>query len=171
MIHTLMSTCGRWHTSHIYDKQSDDIISITHTCLYSVCLTHPHDIIMNHVSHMCMQCLSHTSLHSVCLTHLDRVSVSHILMKSSWVMSHTCLHSVCLTHVYTVSVSHMSTAATATHCNTLQHTVTHCSTLLSVSHMSTAAQEWTNRTPNATNQSIVHLWLLPGSQSSFTEIT
>ena len=34
-----------------------------------------------------------------------------------------------------------------------------------------SAQEWTNRTPNATNKSIVHFLLLPGSQSSFTEIT
>ena len=34
-----------------------------------------------------------------------------------------------------------------------------------------AAQEWTNRTPNATNKSIVHFLLLPGSQFSFIEIT
>jgi len=34
-----------------------------------------------------------------------------------------------------------------------------------------SAQEWTNRTPNATNKSIVHFLLLPGSQSSFTKIT
>ena len=33
------------------------------------------------------------------------------------------------------------------------------------------AQEWTNRTPNATNKSILHFLLLPGSESSFTEIT
>ena len=33
------------------------------------------------------------------------------------------------------------------------------------------AQEWKNRTPNATNYSIVHFLLLPGSQWSFTEIT
>jgi len=33
------------------------------------------------------------------------------------------------------------------------------------------AQEQTNRTPNATNWSIAHFLLLPGSQSSFTEIT
>jgi len=34
-----------------------------------------------------------------------------------------------------------------------------------------SAQEWKNRTPNATNLSIVYFLLLPGSQSSFTEIT
>jgi len=34
-----------------------------------------------------------------------------------------------------------------------------------------SAQKWKNRTPNATNKSIVHFLLLPGSQSSFTEIT
>jgi len=34
-----------------------------------------------------------------------------------------------------------------------------------------AAQEWTNRTPNATNMSITHFLLLPGSELSFTEIT
>jgi len=33
------------------------------------------------------------------------------------------------------------------------------------------AQEWTNRTPNATNKSIPHFLVLPGSESSFTEIT
>ena len=33
------------------------------------------------------------------------------------------------------------------------------------------AHEWKNRTPNTTNSSIVHFLLLPGSQSSFTEIT
>jgi len=33
------------------------------------------------------------------------------------------------------------------------------------------AQEWNNRTPNATNYSIVHFVLMPGSQLSFTEIT
>jgi len=38
-------------------------------------------------------------------------------------------------------------------------------------HDAYAAQEWTNHTPNATNKSIVHFLLLPGSQSSFTEIT
>ena len=36
-------------------------------------------------------------------------------------------------------------------------------------HIST--QEWKNRTPDATNLSIVHFLVLPGSQSSFTEIT
>ena len=33
------------------------------------------------------------------------------------------------------------------------------------------AQEWKNRTPNATNLSIVHFLVLPGSQSTITEIT
>jgi len=33
------------------------------------------------------------------------------------------------------------------------------------------AQEWKNRTPKATNLSIVHFLVLPGSQLSFTEIT
>jgi len=33
------------------------------------------------------------------------------------------------------------------------------------------AQESTNRTPNATNKSIPHFLLLPGSECSFTEIT
>jgi len=34
-----------------------------------------------------------------------------------------------------------------------------------------AAQELKDRTQNATNKSIVHFLVLPGSQSSFTEIT
>jgi len=33
------------------------------------------------------------------------------------------------------------------------------------------AQEWKNRTPNATDLSIVHFLILPGSQSTITEIT
>jgi len=35
----------------------------------------------------------------------------------------------------------------------------------------TPVQEWENRTPNATNKSIVHFLLFPGSQYSFTAIT
>ena len=34
-----------------------------------------------------------------------------------------------------------------------------------------SAQEWKNRTTNATNLSIVYFIVLPGSQSTFTEIT
>ena len=38
-------------------------------------------------------------------------------------------------------------------------------------HTNLPAHECTDRTPNATNKSIHHLLLLPGSESSFTEIT
>jgi len=39
-----------------------------------------------------------------------------------------------------------------------------------VSQSVLTAQEWTNRTPNATNKTIPHFLLLPGSESTLTEI-
>ena len=38
-------------------------------------------------------------------------------------------------------------------------------------HTCKSAQEWTNRTPNATNLSIPCFLVLPGSESTITEIT
>jgi len=115
---------------------------------------------------------THTDTHKHTQTHINthRYTQTHIDTHR-----HTQTHTQTHRHTQTHTDRSCSRPMTCVTCHT--HIITHdlphtwhphvCSKVI----RNDTAQEWTNRTPNATNESIVHFLLLPGSQSSFTEIT